>query len=88
DIPNACATLYIPTAIFDFDITPGTAGPHRVDPGPGVPRAEGSRLPENKVLRAVPKDKRRLLPSARRLAGHGVRPLRDAVRRFGRSSGQ
>ena len=27
DIPNACATLYLPTEIFDFDITPGAAGP-------------------------------------------------------------
>ena len=25
DIPNACATLYIPTGIFDFDITPSDA---------------------------------------------------------------
>lgn len=27
DIPNACATLWIPTEIFDFDINPGAAGP-------------------------------------------------------------
>jgi formamidase len=27
DIPNACATLWIPTAIFDFDINPGAEGP-------------------------------------------------------------
>jgi len=27
DIPNACATLAIPTEIFDFDITPSAAGP-------------------------------------------------------------
>lgn len=27
DIPNACATLYLPTEIFDFDITPGNEGP-------------------------------------------------------------
>lgn len=27
DIPNACATLWIPTEIFDFDINPGSAGP-------------------------------------------------------------
>ncbi|MDB5291788.1 MAG: acetamidase [Phycisphaerales bacterium] len=27
DIPNACATLYLPTEIFDFDITPGANGP-------------------------------------------------------------
>jgi formamidase len=27
DIPNACATLWLPTEIFDFDIRPGTDGP-------------------------------------------------------------
>jgi formamidase len=27
DIPNACATLWIPTEIFNFDINPGAAGP-------------------------------------------------------------
>ncbi|WP_227983113.1 formamidase [Nocardia spumae] len=39
DIPNACATVYIPTAIFDFPVTPTAAGPVTVDPGPGVPHA-------------------------------------------------
>ena len=27
DVPNACATLWIPTEIFEFDINPGAAGP-------------------------------------------------------------
>jgi formamidase len=27
DIPNACATLYLPTEIFDFDIMPNASGP-------------------------------------------------------------
>jgi formamidase len=27
DVPNACATLWLPTQIFDFDINPGNAGP-------------------------------------------------------------
>lgn len=27
DIPNACATLYLPTEIFNFDITPNADGP-------------------------------------------------------------
>ena len=27
DIPNSCATLYIPTAIFDFDVRPSSSGP-------------------------------------------------------------
>ncbi|MFF3222764.1 formamidase [Nocardia suismassiliense] len=39
DIPNSCATVYIPTAIFDFPVLPTAAGPTRIDPGPGAPRA-------------------------------------------------
>jgi formamidase len=27
DIPNACATLWLPTEIFEFDIRPNGAGP-------------------------------------------------------------
>ncbi|WP_376961354.1 formamidase [Azospirillum sp. A26] len=27
DVPNACATLFLPTQIFDFDITPNADGP-------------------------------------------------------------
>jgi formamidase len=27
DIPNACATLWLPTEIFDFDIMPNAHGP-------------------------------------------------------------
>lgn len=41
DIPNSCSTVYIPTAIFDFDVAPSAAGPHQVDPGMGVPMASG-----------------------------------------------
>jgi hypothetical protein len=33
DIPNACCSLYLPTAIFDFDIQPTTVGPVRADRG-------------------------------------------------------
>lgn len=29
DIPNACATLWLPTEIFDFDLMPSSAGPVR-----------------------------------------------------------
>jgi formamidase len=29
DIPNACATLYIPTEIFNFDILPNAGGPKK-----------------------------------------------------------
>jgi formamidase len=27
DVPNACATLWLPTEIFDFDVMPSAAGP-------------------------------------------------------------
>jgi formamidase len=33
DIPNACASLYLPTAIFDFDIRPSSSGPSFADRG-------------------------------------------------------
>ncbi|WP_338598477.1 formamidase [Saccharopolyspora sp. SCSIO 74807] len=39
DIPNSCATIYLPTAIFDFDVRPSANGPHRIDPGIGAPRS-------------------------------------------------
>ena len=39
DIPNSCSTVYLPTAIFDFDVRPSAQGPTRIDPGMGVPRA-------------------------------------------------
>jgi formamidase len=39
DIPNSCSTVYLPTAMFDFDVRPGPGGPHQVDPGMGAPRA-------------------------------------------------
>jgi formamidase len=33
DIPNACCSLYVPTAIFDFDIRPTADGPRKADRG-------------------------------------------------------
>ncbi|MFF5213224.1 formamidase [Streptosporangium sp. NPDC000396] len=33
DIPNACCSLYLPTAIFDFDVRPNAEGPVRQDRG-------------------------------------------------------
>jgi formamidase len=39
DIPNACATVYLPTAIFDFAIEPTAAGPAKIDPGMGAPHS-------------------------------------------------
>jgi formamidase len=31
DVPNSCATLYVPTAIFDIDVRPSAQGPQRID---------------------------------------------------------
>lgn len=39
DIPNACATVYLPTDIFDIDIRPGAGEPQKIDPGIGAPRS-------------------------------------------------
>lgn len=39
DIPNSCATVYLPTAIFDFDIRPSADGPVKIDPGIGAPKS-------------------------------------------------
>jgi formamidase len=33
DVPNSCATLYLPTAIFDFDVHPSAEGPQSTDRG-------------------------------------------------------
>lgn len=38
DIPNVCATLWLPTEIFDFDIQPQASGPH--------PRIQAGDLPK------------------------------------------
>jgi formamidase len=41
DIPNACATLFLPTEIFDFDIKPNAEGPkNMVDPGTDLAKAD------------------------------------------------
>lgn len=60
DIPNSCSTVYLPTAIFDFDVRPGKDGSHRIDPGQGVPHASawaagtrGGRQPAIPPLSAV-----------------------------------
>src|ERR1700712_5242283 len=39
DIPNSCATVYIPRRIFDFDVAPGREKPHQVKQGMQVPRS-------------------------------------------------
>ena len=33
DVPNACATLWLPTEIFDFDINPTAEGPQKIITG-------------------------------------------------------
>jgi formamidase len=41
DIPNACATLAVPTEIFNFDIKPNSAGPSiKVPPGIDLAKAD------------------------------------------------
>ncbi|GAA4509129.1 formamidase [Nonomuraea ferruginea] len=39
DIPNSCATVYLPTAIFDVDVRPSASGPVRVPEGTSAPHA-------------------------------------------------
>jgi formamidase len=39
DIPNSCATVYIPRRIFDFDVAPSSGKPHQVEQGVQVPKA-------------------------------------------------
>jgi len=39
DIPNSCSTVYLPTALFDFDVRPSATGPTPIDPGMGVPKS-------------------------------------------------
>ena len=39
DIPNSCSTVYLPTAMFDFDVRPGNGPLHQINPGIGAPRA-------------------------------------------------
>jgi len=42
DIPNSCATVYLPTAMFDFDVTPSAGELHQINPGIGAPRTANS----------------------------------------------
>ncbi|PZG29931.1 formamidase [Spongiactinospora gelatinilytica] len=39
DIPNSCATVYLPTAIFDFDVRPSASGPARIRQTAATPHA-------------------------------------------------
>ena len=40
DIPNACATLYVPSEIFSFDILPNANGPKKMVNGKGADLAK------------------------------------------------
>jgi formamidase len=40
DIPNACATLYLPTEIFKFDIMPNASGPKKMVKGKDLAKAK------------------------------------------------
>jgi len=33
DIPNACATLWLPSEIFEFDVMPNAEGPRKMITG-------------------------------------------------------
>ena len=39
DIPNSCATVYIPTEIFDVDVRPSASGPAKVNAGKAIPKS-------------------------------------------------
>jgi formamidase len=39
DIPNACSTVYLPTAIFDVDLRPGHGKVPKVSGGMAVPKS-------------------------------------------------
>ncbi|MFO1488441.1 MAG: acetamidase/formamidase family protein, partial [Verrucomicrobiota bacterium] len=42
DIPNACATLYVPSEIFSFDILPNAKGPKKEVNGKAADLAKAS----------------------------------------------
>ncbi|WP_291314173.1 formamidase [Corynebacterium sp. UBA2622] len=69
DYPNACATLYLPTEIFDFDIRPSTSGPAALEGNTQAPFAVASSLPEDDVVRAVPQGDDERLALVKKLAG-------------------
>lgn len=44
DVPNSCSTVYLPTAMFDFDVRPSVTGkPHQVTQIVPAPRAANFR---------------------------------------------
>ncbi|MFC0506939.1 formamidase [Micromonospora costi] len=39
DIPNSCATVYLPTEMFDFDVRPSAGGPTKIKQGVTAPKS-------------------------------------------------
>ncbi|MGK5739928.1 formamidase [Micromonospora sp. URMC 103] len=39
DIPNSCATVYLPTEIFDVDVRPSASGPTKIKQGVTTPKS-------------------------------------------------
>lgn len=72
DISDACAALYLPTAISD--IRPSTSRLHQVSSGLQPLRVGGEQLSGDDILRTVPKDKTALLPATRRLGEQVAQP--------------
>ena len=68
DIPNSCATVYIPRRIFDFDVAPSPGKPHQVKQGDAG--AEGGQLTDDGALRVPLRARRRLRHHPP--AGHGA----------------
>ncbi|AWB84440.1 formamidase [Corynebacterium liangguodongii] len=69
DYPNACATLYLPTEIFDFDIRPSATGPHHIgDPVP-TPFASATSLGESDIVSGVAAGDSERLALVKQLAG-------------------
>lgn len=69
DYPNACATLHLPTDIFDFDIRPSTDGPTQIDNPTPAPVASAADLPEEDIVRSVPQGDDERLALIKKLAG-------------------
>ncbi|WP_342318189.1 formamidase [Corynebacterium mayonis] len=69
DYPNACATLYLPTEIFDFDIKPSTSAPHQIPDNKQAPHAAASTLSEEDIVRSVPQGDDERLALVKKLAG-------------------
>jgi acetamidase/formamidase len=84
DILNACCSLYVPTAIFDFDVRPSKTGPTVGDRGSAASNSSERRGPHAGVCLHL-----RELPPVRRAPadGRGVGPrampvLRSRARRL------